>query len=99
MTLLGLKKPVEPALPVLGKLQEKFFLVTTMLNVPQMTRYIVAMCSWHIVNIRLLLINTFKIEKDPCLQVFYVLFRIVVLVRPHAIHDHGADTISPVVQI
>ena len=53
ITLLGLKKPVESALPILGKLQEKFLLVTTMRDVPHMTRYIVTMCSWHAVKARL----------------------------------------------
>ena len=36
MTLLGLKKPVEPAPPILGELHEKFFLVTTMCDAPHM---------------------------------------------------------------
>jgi hypothetical protein len=30
ITLLSLKEPVEPALPILGKLQKRFLLVTTM---------------------------------------------------------------------
>jgi hypothetical protein len=36
MTILGLKKSVEPVLPILGELQEKFFLVTTMCDAPHM---------------------------------------------------------------
>jgi len=36
MTILGLKKPVEPALPILGEPHEKFFLVTTMCDAPHM---------------------------------------------------------------
>jgi hypothetical protein len=51
--LLSLKETVEPALPVLGKLQEEFLLVTAMHDVPHMTRYVVAICSWHAVVIRL----------------------------------------------
>jgi hypothetical protein len=38
ITLLSLKEPVELALPILGKLQEKFLLVTTMCDVPHMIR-------------------------------------------------------------
>jgi hypothetical protein len=55
ITFPGLKKPVEPALPILGKLQKKFLLVTTMCEVPHMTRYVVTVCSWHVVEICLLL--------------------------------------------
>jgi hypothetical protein len=36
--LLSLKEPAEPALAVLGKLQEEFLLVTAMGDVPHMTR-------------------------------------------------------------
>jgi hypothetical protein len=39
--LLSLKEPVEPALPILGKLQEEFLLVTAKGDVPHMTRYVV----------------------------------------------------------
>jgi hypothetical protein len=40
-------------LPILGKLREKFLLVAAICDVPQMTRYVVAIGSWYAVVIRL----------------------------------------------
>ncbi len=46
-------EPVEPALPILGKLQEEFLLMTAMGDVPHMAPHVVAICSWHALVIRL----------------------------------------------
>jgi hypothetical protein len=45
--LLGLKKPVDPVLAILGEFQKEFRLVATMCDVPRMTGYVMSVCSWH----------------------------------------------------
>ena len=47
MPLLGLKKPVDPSLPILGEFQQEFLLVATMCDVPRMTWYVMSVRSWH----------------------------------------------------
>jgi len=60
---LSLKELVEPALPILGKFEEKFLLVTTMCDVPNITRYVVAIGSWHAVETRRPLSLAFSMGK------------------------------------
>jgi len=45
--LLGLNKPVDPALAILGEFQQEFLLVATMCNVPRMTGYVLSIRSWQ----------------------------------------------------
>ncbi len=43
----GLKKPIDPILPVTGKFEEKLPLMAPVGNVPDMTWKKVAIGSWH----------------------------------------------------
>jgi len=41
------KEPLQPSALILGKLQEKFFLVAPMRDVPDIARKVVAIRSWQ----------------------------------------------------
>jgi len=43
----GLEKPSQPSPSVPGKLQQKFFLMAAMGNVPDNPRNVMPICSWH----------------------------------------------------
>jgi hypothetical protein len=45
--LLGLKKPADPALTILGEFKQELLLATTMCDVPCMTGYVMSIRSWH----------------------------------------------------
>jgi hypothetical protein len=45
--LPGLKKPIQPYLPVFSKLQQKFLFVTTVGDMPNMTWNVIPAGSWH----------------------------------------------------
>jgi hypothetical protein len=46
-TFLGLIQPMLIAAAIMRKFQEEFLLVAAMSYVPDTTRYIVTICSWH----------------------------------------------------
>jgi len=47
VTLLRLKKPLEPPTPVSGKLEKELLLVTPMGNMPDVAGYVMSVCSRH----------------------------------------------------
>ena len=63
IAFLRFKQPSQPSPPVSGKSEKKLLLVATMCDVPNISRHVMTICSWHNATRILILRSPIPISK------------------------------------